>query len=224
MRPYYEDEFVTLYHGDCRDVVQQTFLPLIRSGPVAVVSDPPYGMAGEFDAVERPGRYGRAGGRVAGDEATTLAAWLESFIEAQRLPAVLFGMWQRAPLGPRRQLVWDKGNFGLSGTDLPWINSHEVAWVFGKGWEGTKRGTVYRSSRVPDAQHPTQKPVDLMQWIVATAPPQWIILDPFAGSGSTLLAAKNLGRRAVGIEIDEKHCATAAKRLSQNVLDFGGAA
>lgn len=185
----------TVYHGDAREV-----LPTLSVS--AVVSDPPYGLAGEFDAIHRPGRYGRAGGRVAGDEAVALAEWLEGFVAERRLPAVLFGMWQRAPIKPRRQLVWDKGNFGLSGTDLPWISSHEVAWVFGGGWVGTKRGTVYRSSRQQNAEHPTQKPVDLMQWIVASAPPDWVICDPFAGSGTTLVAAKNLGRKSVGIELE----------------------
>lgn len=219
MKPYYQDEYVTLYCGDCREI-----LPSLGGQFDAIVSDPPYGLAGEFDAVARPGRYGRAGGRVANDGDVQCAEWLEEFIAARALPAILFGMWQRVPANPRRQLIWDKEQIGLSGTDLPWINSHEVAWVFGKGWLGSKRGTVYRTGRERDAQHPTQKPVELMQFILSCAPQEWTICDPFCGSGTTLVAAKALGRRAIGIEIDERHCRTAAQRLSQNVLDFGGAA
>lgn len=213
LNPYYEQDGCTIYHGDCREVL----CSLAFSG--AVISDPPYGLAGEFGPIQRPGRYGRSGARVSGDTDVALVEWLENFIAATKVPAILFGMWQRSPtLAPRRQLVWDKGAFGLSGTDLPWINSHEIAWVFGEGWIGTKRGTVWRSARVLDAQHPTEKPIDVMLWLVNCAPPEWEIVDPCCGSGTTLRAAKDLGRRAVGIELEERYCEIAARRLDQTVL------
>lgn len=75
-----------------------------------------------------------------------------------------------------------------------------------------------------DKQHQTGKPVSLMQQMLSVRPEWRIYLDPFCGSGSTLVAAKNLGHRAVGIEIEERYCEVAAQRLSQSVLDFGGAA
>jgi site-specific DNA-methyltransferase (adenine-specific) len=214
MKPYYEHGGITIYHGDAREL-------LGGWRPDAIISDPPYGLAGNG----RPEGYGRGVGVVSGDSTPDLAQWLEQYVYDVGVPAVLFGMWQRVPIWPpRRQLVWDKGKFGLSGTDLPWISSHEIAWVFGKGWLGTKRGTVYRSRRAWSTVHPTQKPVDLMQWIISSAVSEWTILDPFMGSGTTLVAAKNLGRTAIGIEIEECYCEIAAQRLSQEVLDLGGAA
>jgi DNA modification methylase len=215
--PYYEQDGITIYHGDCREILGAQ---LRVAG--ALISDPPYGLAGEFDPIQRPGRYGRSGQRVAGDGGVDLVEWLEDFIAIGKLPAILFGMWQRSPTLPaRRQIVWDKGQFGLSGTNLPWINSHEIAWVFGDGWFGIKRGTVWRAPRNRDAQHPTEKPLDLLLWLVACARPEWEIVDPCCGSGTTLVAAKNLQHRAIGIEIEERYCEMAARRLDQGVLDLG---
>ena len=161
--------------------------------------------------------YGRANQIIHGDGDTDLFQWLISIIGDT--PALIFGMWQCLPnVEPRRQLVWDKCNFGLSGSDLPWINSHEVAWVYGKGWIGSKRGTVYKTPRHHGAVHPTQKPVDLMKWILSCAGPAWKIIDPFMGSGTTLEAAKLMGRQCIGIEREEKYCEIAARRLSQECL------
>ena len=71
-----------------------------------------------------------------------------------------------------------------------------------------------------EAYHPTQKPVALMQWVLGMMP-EGVVLDPYMGSGSTLLAAKAMGRRAIGIEINESYRATAVRRLAQEVLQFG---
>lgn len=211
MKPYYEADGITIYHGDCRDV-----LP----GLVAdvVVTDPPYGLQ-----PINGGGYGRTRACIAGDETTDLTEWL---LGQWQGPAIVFGLWQSPPSSrkPVRQLVWSKTQMGLTGSSLPWRNSHEVAWVFGEGWTGADRGTVWTASREYAAVHPTQKPLGLMQWIVETTPAAWTVLDPFMGSGSTLRAAKDLGRRAIGVEIVERYCEIAAQRLSQQVLDLGGAA
>jgi DNA modification methylase len=211
MRPYYDDGQVVIYCGDAREV-----LPAVRAD--VVITDPPYGLR----PINGTG-YGRSRTRIAGDEDTNLTDWLLSAWDG---PAIVFGLWQKPPEArtPVRQLVWEKTRLGLSGSPLPWRNSHEVAWVYGEGWRAKDRGTVWRTSHDHGAQHPTQKPVELMQWLVEASLPEWVVLDPFMGSGTTLVAAKNLGRRAIGIEIEERYCEIAARRLSQGVLDFGSAA
>ncbi len=201
MKPYYSDDWATIYHGDCRD------LDLV--GDVAI-TDPPYGL-------DMP--YGRGQLHVSGDDTTNLSDW---FMSVWEKPAIVFGMWQHLPpRQPRRQLVWNKRQLGLTGSPLPWRNSHEVAWVFGDGWAAADRGTVWATTREHAAQHPTQKPLELLQWLVEASLAHWTVLDPFMGSGTTLVAAKNLGRKSIGIEIEERYCEIAAQRLSQGVLDLG---
>jgi hypothetical protein len=124
-------------------------------------------------------------------------------------------------------LIFDKGDVVGPTGDLswPWRPSYELAWVYGTGWVGPRGGAVLRHRVLPGnftaRDHPrTQKPVALMEDVVQHAPPG-VIADPFAGSGSTLIAARNLGRRAVGVEIEERYCEVAAKRLAQDCLDLG---
>ena len=115
----------------------------------------------------------------------------------------------RLPFGTT--LVWLKRHDGAFGT---FLSDAELAWR--KGGHGVY---VYRSLRAPGpTEHPTQKPVDLMRWCIEKAGGTGTVLDPFAGSGSTLVAAKSLNRRAIGIEIEERYCEVAANRLHQDVL------
>jgi site-specific DNA-methyltransferase (adenine-specific) len=106
---------------------------------------------------------------------------------------------------------------------LPWKPSHEEIYVLGSGFHGHRGGAVLRAYVPPRVSmgrlHPNEKPVKLLVQLIQKCP-AGVILDPFMGSGSTLRAAKNLGRRAIGIELEERYCEAAARRLSQEVMEL----
>jgi hypothetical protein len=206
MKPYYQHAGITIYHGDARDVVRDDF--------EVIVCDPPYGLNL---------------GTVIGDEGLELRNWLVSF----RRPMLIFGSPKvEKPAGVRATLVWDKSELtGQGDLSFPWKATHEEIYVLGEGFESRRRrGSVLRYplrpswSNHPDSVsgiHPTEKPVPLMVDLLECCP--WMeVLDPFCGTGPTLWAAKKLGKLATGIEIHEPYCEIAAKRLSQEVLDFSG--
>jgi hypothetical protein len=216
MKPYYEHGGITIYHGDCREV-----LPWLDAD--VMISDPPYGT--QFSAANPGGGYGRrqnAGlgpeGFVIANDATTdardaaLALWGDK-------PAAVFGS-PRMPDPPGAwadRLVWDKRRPGMNGG--PWRYRHESIFVTA-GFLRVSDSAVSIISAWPDqGDHIHAKPLKLMLSLVMAAPPG-VIADPFMGSGSTIVAAKDLGRRAIGIEIEERYCEIAAQRLSQEVL-FG---
>lgn len=205
MKPYYEQGGIAIYHGDCREI-----LPRVSAD--VMVTDPPYGMAY---------RSGWSGAIVKADE-DTCARDAILFAWAPR-PALVFGRWSEPrPAGVRARLVWDKGEWpGMGDLSLPWGPSDEEVYVIGSGFIGRRSGTVLRSNRIgaAEAEHPTQKPEWLMVRLVKACPPG-VVVDPFMGSGTTLVAAKLEGRRAIGIEIEERYCEIAAKRLAQGVLNF----
>lgn len=222
MSIYYQDEWVTLYHGDCLTITDWLAADVL-------VTDPPYGMG----YAGFGGRAGRADHSrhdpIAGDDTpemrdAALAMWSPR-------PALVFGTWRvERPALTRTVLTWDKSvnGPGMGALDLPWGLTTEEVYVLGRGFTGKRGGSVLacppmhsQDSDRPD--HPTPKPLGLMQALIAKCPPG-VIADPFAGSGSTLVAAKALGRKAIGVELEERYCEIAARRLAQDVLDFGGVA
>lgn len=235
MSVYYQDEYVTLYHGDCREVTAWLEADVL-------VTDPPYGISY---------RQGRTTGRSAearrlnqarlreqgllrldndGDTAVrdaALAMW------GPEKPGLVFGSWRKPrPVNTVQRLVWikDDSPFATGLTQMPWISGDEEIYVIGDSltrFVGKPRKGYYithesRAAEVSRIGHPTPKPVGLMESLLQKCPPG-LIADPFAGSGSTLIAAKRLGRRAIGVEVEERYCEIIAKRLAQDVLDFGDA-
>ena len=202
---------ITIYHGDCREI-------LLRLDFDVIVTDPPYGIT------LRSGWNGAFGDcAVEGDGDISLRDWLLFNTEC---PSIIFGSPRiRRPAEVVAVLVWDKGeHVGMGDLAFPFKPNWEEIYVIGNGWQGTRRGSVLRhlaiAGTVAQAQgryHPTEKPVSLMADLIKHAP-AGTILDPFMGSGTTLRAAKDLGRKAIGIEIEEKYCFIAANRLRQEVL------
>jgi site-specific DNA-methyltransferase (adenine-specific) len=216
--PYYQDDLVTLYHGDCLEVAEWS-----AAGDV-LVTDPPYGMAYEsnFNRIKGTQKVGRP---VAGDDSPAvrddaLRQW------GSTRPAIVFGRWNiERPFGTRHRLIWDKGNsVGMGDLSLPWGHAEEEIYLLGNGFVGKRESNVIRAQMLmsgdknrPD--HPTPKPVALMEYLVERT--TGIVADPFAGSGATLIAARNLGRRAIGVEIERRYCDLIVSRLAQQAFDFG---
>jgi len=210
MTPYYRDSAVTIYHGAMEDI-----LPEIEKAEL-VITDPPYGMA--FRSNYRTIRYDP----IAGDD-TMPGRSIRLAISMALRAAYIFCRWDtlwQLP-EPTSVLAWIKNNWSMG--DL----KHE----HGRQWEAI---AFYPKSahrfikRIPDVievdrtgnnLHPTEKPVSLMATLISANEGD-IILDPFMGSGTTLRAAKDLGRKAIGIEIEERYCEMAAKRMAQEVLAF----
>ena len=217
--PYYQDEHVTLWHGDC---LSGEIAPEWLAADV-LVSDVPYGIAYRSGARRVTLARSIAGDQDTSARDTALEAWGDR-------PALIFGTWRiPRPAGTRQVLIWDtKGALGMGAMDLPWKPAHQEIYVLGKGFTGRRTSDVLTIAPVQSLgyngrEHPHQKPVELMQALIAKCPPG-IVADPFAGSGSTLVAAKALGCRAVGVELEERYCEVIAKRLAQDVLDFGALA
>ena len=197
--PYYQDEATTLYCADCRDI-----LPLLPKVDL-VLTDPPYGLGNRMQG----GTWGAA------SKYATLREWdkrpsNETIIALASISRSIIWGGNYFALPPSRcWLVWDKQNAvpTMADCELAWSNldrpTKRFSWPVGTHNYG----------------HPTEKPLELMTWCIKLAGESVdLILDPFAGSGTTLVAAKQLGRKAIGIEISEKYCEIAKKRLSQEYL------
>jgi site-specific DNA-methyltransferase (adenine-specific)/modification methylase len=220
-KPYYEDDFATIYCGDCREI-----LPLLPKADL-ILTDPPYGVSYRPLPPRRKSRwlvapiYGRE--LTVGDEDQFDPGFLLNAASA----LVLWGANHYADRLPARAswLVWDKngglarlyGQSTFADCELAWCSDGRSARIFPYLWNGFLRaGAEGRKPRL----HPTQKPVALMSWCLERFPTAALILDPFMGSGTTLVAAKRRQRKCVGIEILPKYCEIARRRLAQEVLQL----
>lgn len=222
MSLYYSDDNVTLYHGDCLAV-----LPKLE-GITALVTDPPYGINYKTSASRSNKSGAKNWSAIEGDAAPFDPAHLLGYPTV-----VLFGgnhFADKLPASPG-WLVWDKLNgleskreIGFNNSadvEMAWTNLPKPARLFSHRWMGLLRDSELHHQSL----HPTQKPVALMRWVLtATTSPDDLICDPYAGSGATLVAAKELGRKVIGVELEERYCEIIAKRCSQDVFDFGALA
>ena len=222
MKPYYQDDQVTLYHGDCLEVAEWLDADVL-------VTDPPYGIAW----APKKGGYRGAGSQtlaatIANDESTdvrdaVIAAWGTK-------PRMIFGSWRATRPNPvDHRLIWHKQGQAPGPANAAFMIQDEEIYVTGTGFKKSSPPmrsviTTYEARSVVVAQigHPTPKPVSLMELLIMRCP-DGVIADPFSGSGATLLAARNQNRKAIGVELEERYCELIAKRLDQMCLDFGGA-
>ena len=242
--PYYEDDWLTIYHGDCFDLLHTL------SGVGAVVTDPPYSSGGAFRgdrAMATTTKYVNSDTAAyrpefAGDnrDQRSFLAWatlwlnaarnasdpgavLVSFIDWRNLPvltdAVQAGGWVWRNLGTwwKPGVRMQKGRFSSSAEYVIYATNGPVV-----DGAGSPQNVV--SCKIDgDRDHIAQKPEPVMRWALQVVPPAALVLDPFMGSGTTLRAAKDLGFKSIGIEVDERYCEVAAARASQEVFDFGAA-
>jgi len=213
--PYYTDHAVTLHLGDCREITEWLTADVL-------ITDPPYGIGWSKGTNKAAHSTAHAG--IQNDQDTScrddaLKLWGDR-------PGVVFGSWA-APFPPHKQiLIWRKPvDAGVVGSVTGYRRDTELIFLTGPWPQRTSsRSSVLETSGGKARYlntHPHAKPPYLLQRLMEWT--EGVIADPFAGSGSTLLAAKQLGRKAIGVELDERYAEIAARRLSQGVLDFGEA-
>jgi site-specific DNA-methyltransferase (adenine-specific) len=252
MKPYYEDDWVRLYHGDCLEVMAD----MPAASVDAIVTDPPYSEHVHGSARRRNITYRDRGARYGADTrrkvdlgfdhltaelrigcsqqfVRLVSRWILTFSDIESAP-----LWRESleavGLDYVRTGAWIKlGSTPQFSGDRPATGFETITICHPKGrkrWNGGGKHAVWSVPIVLDRGasgarlHTTQKPLELMLSLVDLfTDPSETIMDPFAGSGTTLVAAKSLRRKAIGVELEERYCEIAARRLAQDVLDFGEA-
>lgn len=241
MKPHFDDGQITIYHGDVFDVVEAL------DGFDALITDPPYSSGGQFRGDRQRGTLQKYTGSYGnqpnlpsftGDtrDQRGFLLWANLWLSAARLKAapganlLIFTDWRQLPTVTDAVQcagwvwsgvgVWDKGNGRPQAGHFRHVVEYVVHGRNGPAGDrqfypdGVCRAAIGKEKR----EHITQKPLSVMRWLAEFAPPEGVIFDPFMGSGSTLMAAKMMGRRAIGCDIDKFWCDVAVERLRQNVL------
>ena len=221
MKPYYQDYYVTIYNADCRDI-----LPTLEKVDL-VLTDPPYFLPNtqfrpEMRMASRMwSNFSFA--QVAFEQYLKLILSIAKedfefylFTDEISYPVVyplLYSSFYQT-----KAIVWDKGSIGLGGK---WRRQFEFILYshIGKPNKNGSHSDIIKSKRIEDKDHPYEKPVELLKAMLELSNPD-LTVDPFMGAGSTLVACKDLNRKCIGIEIEEKYCEIAARRCSQGVFDL----
>jgi len=255
-QPYYSDDFVTLWHGDCREV-----LPNLHDIDL-IVTSPPYNLGvttgggfGHYKNGQKRGGQGKWGGTGGSgidygehDDAMPYdqyEAWQRDVLQGcwdalSETGAIYYNhkprvqaseLWTPLALNPglplRQIIIWSRAG-GMNYAPTHYVPTHEWIMVLAKpdfrlkSKAASGLGDVWRIPQVSNPDHPAPFPISLPAAAIETTAPT-LVADPFAGSGTTLRAAKDAGVRAVGVEKSERYCEIAAKRLEQDTL-FGGVA
>jgi site-specific DNA-methyltransferase (adenine-specific) len=230
IEPFHQEEAGIIYNADCRDTLPH--LPKVD----LVLTDPPYGIT--ENSKRRLHAYRnpiKSGGRIGGPGFANVTEYGNTHWNHCPLDSQL---WQYIKNISHNQIIWGANHLltvlGKPPTFLVWDKKCQNGWkdsfsdcelaylstvgpdrLFRHQWMG-----AIRAGKKIKRQHPTQKPIELMNWCLGFFPEANIILDPFLGSGTTAVAAKELGRKFIGIEISEEYCSIAVKRLRQGVLNF----
>lgn len=222
MKPYYEDGSVVIFHADCRDVEWSADV---------LVTDPPYGV-GLGGTAGAGGKHGLVRGAYA-----TYDDSYENYVESI-VPVIedLLGVVKRGAVfsGPHLQELPKAAAIGgiycpAGAGRHPWgFKTFLPLMLYGTYpmlQKGARPNVIQSTARAEENGHPCPKPLSWMRWVVELVSlPGEVVIDPFMGSGTTLRAAKDCGRRAVGIDLDERYCEIAARRMGQEVFDLGEAA
>lgn len=214
--PYYDKDGITIYNADCKQV-----LPFLGRVDV-LLTDPPYGIdADNRDRILSRGKLAtpRDYGESNWDKEPPPRWFLEAAQDTAQVAIIWGGNYYGLPASSC-WLVWDKdnGTNDFADCELAWTNMNRAVRKFKWRWNGMLQEQM--GDKKENRVHPTQKPLALMRWCLSLVPEAKTVLDPFMGSGTTLVAAKLEGRIAVGIERDERYCEAAVKRLRQETFQF----
>lgn len=203
--PFYEDEWITLYQGNSLEVTEWLAADVL-------IADVPYGIDYNSGA-----RRNKLDASIEGDKDTSVR---DGILELWgNKPAIIFGSWRiPRPAATKARLVWDTmGALGMGDTSIPWKPADQEMYVLGKGqWRGARTNNVLRYAPVQSTAkngrlHPHQKPIPLMLDLVGKT--TGTVADPTAGSGSTLIAARSLRRKSIGVELTAKNCDIIVRRI-----------
>lgn len=219
MKPYYQDKSCTIYHGDCREI-----LPTLDKVDL-VLTDPPYGK--KISMIESFGKANKSN-----TQTYNISSWDNmpmpetTFLLCKEVSQnqIIFGFNYLCNFLPPTSaiIVWDKklkNNWEdtFADCEIIWTSFNHPPRVYRHLWHGACRAS--ETNKGDYKKHPTQKPLVVITWLLNKyLKEKEAVLDPYLGSGTTLRAAKDLGRKAIGIEIEEKYCEISARRLEQESL------